>query len=119
MEDIASDLQCAADTKSIILQTETYQKKEENDPRMVGVMDQDMKSYSLDARLGHKEFTSGPFQAIKRGTIQLPIAISNTVCICSTNCQRARKSNVCARLLNTSSYSTDTVCIERNESMHG
>ena len=37
---------------------------------MVGVMDQDMKSYSLDARLGHKEFTSGPFKATKRVTTQ-------------------------------------------------
>ena len=34
-------------------------------------MDQDMKSNNLDVHLGHKEFTSGPFQAIKRGTIQL------------------------------------------------
>ena len=38
--------------------------------------------------------------------------LSHKVCNCSINCQRARKSNVCARLLNTSSYSTDTVALK-------
>ena len=60
MEDIASDLQCEADTKSIILQKWDLSKTEKNDPRMVVVMDQDTKSYSLDASIGHKEFTSDP-----------------------------------------------------------
>ena len=81
--------------------------------RMIGVMDQDVKSNNLDVHLGRMEFTSGPFGDQKGNNSTCLHMFSNKVCNCSINCQRARKSNVCARLLNTSSYSTDTVCIER------
>ena len=37
---------------------------------MVVVMDQDMKSYSLDAGLGHKEFTSDPLGQPKEKSTQ-------------------------------------------------
>ena len=57
MEDIASDLQCAAGTKSIILADMGVSRI----LRMGGIMDQDMKSNNLDVHLGHMEFTSGPF----------------------------------------------------------
>ena len=57
MEDIASGLQCAAGTKSIISQTWDYQKS----CGWEVSMDQDMKSNNLDVHLGHMEFTSGPF----------------------------------------------------------